>query len=127
MASITIVFSVLFIALGVGGYVATDRTSWTALIPAIFGALLLLCGVMAMKDSLRKHAMHAAAGLALVGILGAMPGVIKFFQMMSGAQIDRPAAVKAQAAMALLAAVYMAFSVRSFIQARRRRMAEAKG
>jgi len=127
VASITIVFSVLFIALGVGGYVATDRTSWTALIPAIFGALLLLCGVMAMKDSLRKHAMHAAAGLALVGILGAMPGVIKFFQMMSGAQIDRPAAVKAQAAMALLAAVYMAFSVRSFIQARRRRMAEAKG
>ena len=39
----------------------------TALIPAAFGLALLLCGALALKESRKKHAMHAAA---MVGLLG---------------------------------------------------------
>lgn len=126
MARITIVFSILFIALGVGSYFGTGGVSVTALIPAFFGAVLLVAGLLALKDNLRKHAMHGAAGLALLGIVATVPGVVKFFQWLGGGDIARPDAAKAQAAMCLLTVLYLALSVRSFINARRARQAQAQ-
>ena len=40
MANVTIGFGLVLAALGLGGYVATGRTSLTALIPLAFGLLL---------------------------------------------------------------------------------------
>lgn len=44
MARTTMVFGVVLIALGVIGYVGTAAVSITALIPAIFGAVLAILG-----------------------------------------------------------------------------------
>jgi len=115
MASTTIVFGILLTLLGLFGYAMT-RTSMTALIPSLFGLLLLILGFLARSESLRKHAMHAAAAVALVGFAGAL------FPLLRTPPAPRAAmAVFSQVAMVVLTAVFVALCVRSFIAARRAR------
>ena len=71
MSSTIIVFGMLLTLLGLAGYFLTGASSPTALIPAIFGVLLLVLGFLARSEATRKHAMHAAATVALVGCGGA--------------------------------------------------------
>ena len=66
----TIAIGAALIVLGLGGYVLTGAVSLTALIPAAFGLLLVLAGVLARDDRKRMHAMHAAALIAILGFLG---------------------------------------------------------
>ena len=116
MASTTILFGILLTLLGVVGYFLTGTSSLTALIPALFGLLLLMLGFLARAESMRKHAMHAAAAVALVGCIGAL---IPLLRTPSGV---RPAmAVFSQAAMVVLTALFVVLCVRSFRAARRAR------
>ena len=116
MASTTIVFGVLLTLLGLAGYFLTGTSSLTALIPAIFGLLLLVLGFLARSEPLRKHAMHAAATVALVGCVGALIPLLR-----TPAAPRSPIAVFSQAAMVVLTAVFVALCVRSFRDARRAR------
>jgi uncharacterized membrane protein len=117
MASTTIVFGILLTLLGLVGYAMT-RTSMTALIPSLFGLLLLILGFLARSESIRKHAMHAAAMVALVGLVGAL------FPLLRTPSGPRAAmAVFSQVAMVVLTALFVALCVRSFIAARRARKA----
>jgi uncharacterized membrane protein len=115
MASTTIVFGVLLTLLGVVGYALT-RTSMTALIPSLFGLLLLILGFLARSESIRKHAMHAAATVALVGCVGALIPLLR-----ASGGIRPTIAVFSQVAMVVLTAAFIALCVRSFIAARRAR------
>jgi hypothetical protein len=119
MAPVSIVFGLLLIGLGLAGYFGADTTSPTALIPAGFGAALLLLGVLALKESLRKHAMHLAAMVGLLGVIGALVRPIQ--KLASGAEVRADAALLSQLLMAVLCAVFLGLCVNSFIQARRRR------
>ena len=65
MARVTVALAILLILLGLVGYFGTGRTSCTALIPAMFGLAFLILGVVAIKDELRRHAIHVAAALAV--------------------------------------------------------------
>ena len=70
----TIVFALALIAVGVVAYAITLGHSAghpTALIPAAEGVLLLICGLLALKPAMLKHAMHAAAVVGLLGLLAA--------------------------------------------------------
>jgi hypothetical protein len=115
MASTTITFGVLLTLLGLVGYALT-RTSLTALIPSLFGLLLLILGFLARSESIRKHAMHAAATVALIGCVGAL---IPLLRTPSGPRAAM--AVFSQVAMVVLMAAFVALCVRSFIAARRAR------
>lgn len=123
MYLVTLVFGACLIVLGLVGYFATDRVSMTALIPTWFGIVFVILGALASKAGFRKHAMHAAAALAVLGLLGTIPGVIKLFRRLGGAEIERPEAAIAQSVMAVLCVVFIIFCVRSFRQARRNRAA----
>jgi hypothetical protein len=126
VASLTIVFGVLLILLGVGGYFGTGRASTTALIPAIPGILFILLGLMARNARLRMHAMHAAAALALIGLLMMIPkGLIPLARWAGGTAPAMPAAVISRCIMAALMLVFLILCVRSFINARRARTAGA--
>jgi hypothetical protein len=116
---VTIVVGSLLIALGIVGYVMTGMESPTALIPVFFGAILEACGLIALRTPFRKHAMHAAVLLGVLGIAGTARALPKLGPLLSGAQVERPAAVAAQGVMALILIVYVVLAVRSFIQARR--------
>lgn len=126
MARATMVFGVALIALGVIGYIGTAAVSITALIPAIFGAVLAILGWLALNERYRTRALHVAAAIALVGLLGAVPGLIGLWTLISGAEVQRPAAVVSQSVMAVLMAVLVGLYLRSFIDARRARIIKGK-
>jgi hypothetical protein len=126
MGPITIITGILLIALGVGGYafaLTTDHPSPTALIPAAFGLVLLLLGLLARSEKMRMHVMHVAVLIGLVGFL------IPAWRVISKAistGIDAPSlAVVANVLMALICGVYVVLCIKSFIDARRSRKQQA--
>ena len=118
MAYTTIVFGLLLTSLGLAGYLLAGGASVTALIPAFFGIVLLILGILARSEALRKHAMHAAAAVALIGFIGALMSLLRApFETRSGL------ANFSQVTMALLTAVFVWLCIRSFRAARRARAA----
>lgn len=104
--------------LGIASYVATGRTSVTALIPAIFGVIFVICAWIARSESMRKHAMHAAVA---VGLIGALASLARAVPAVMAGDATRPA-VLSQIAMAVLLLVYVYLGVQSFIAARKARL-----
>jgi biopolymer transport protein ExbB/TolQ len=123
MAKVTIGFAVILIALGILGFIATGSTHYTALIPAVLGLLLGIFGFLALDPSRRKLFMHINVTLGLLGFLGTVAGLIQWFGMLSGKAVARPEAVESKASMALLCLFYVLLCVRSFIAARKARLA----
>lgn len=120
MPRITVIFSLIFIALGLAGFFLTGAVHPTALIPAAIGLVLLVLGLLGGKENLRMHVMHAAVLVGLLAFLGTARGLFKLPAAIEGTAA-RPGAVYAQSATAVLALVYIVFGVRSFIAARRAR------
>lgn len=118
MALTAIYCGVLLIAVGVIGYLygmSVGHASPTALIPAAFGLLLAVLGFIARaKDDLRKHIMHVAVIIGLIGFV--LPAGRLLMNLSS---IAMTAAVISQLAMAVICLVFVILSVKSFIDARR--------
>jgi hypothetical protein len=125
MAVISMGVGVVLIGLGLGGYFYTEREHWTALIPVFLGAVLVILGALALNDRLRKHSMHTAMLLALIGLIGsgwrAAKGIGK---LVGGETVDFPAAPWINLAIALCCAAFVALGIKSFVDARRRRQAQ---
>ncbi len=121
MPTVTIVYGLLLIALGVVSYVATDMVSMTALIPAFFGLPVLIAGVVARNEARLKLAMHIAATIGLLGFLGTVKSLAKIPALLNGEELARPEAVRAQVIMAVLSLVFVVLCVKSFIDVRRAR------
>jgi hypothetical protein len=120
MASTTVALGVALIILGLAGYVLTGAASLTALIPAAFGIVIVLAGLIGRDERRRKRAIHVAVVVALLGLLGSVRGLLQIGDVFAGTAA-RPAAVVSQAVMAVLTLGYVIVAVRSFIAARRRR------
>ena len=105
--------------IGLLSYVLTGRTSYTALIPAVFGVVFVLLAYVAQNEAARRHAMHIAVAVGLLGVLGtlgrALPAVLD-------GQLTRPAVI-AQIVTGLVLAYYVYLGVQSFKAARRARKA----
>jgi O-antigen/teichoic acid export membrane protein len=114
----TIALGAALVVLGLAGYVLSGAASLTALIPAGFGLLLVLAGVIARDERRRMHAMHGAVVVALLGFLGSARGLAGLGGVFDGTAA-RPAATISQAVMAVLTLAYVVLAVRSFVQARR--------
>lgn len=123
MAPVTIVFGVLLILVGVVPYLI-HPVSKTALIPAVVGVLLAVLGTIAMKPAVRKHAMHAAVMVGLLGFLAATGRLVG--TIAKGATPGKLAGFSL-GTMALLTGIFVVLCVRSFIAARRERLAAAPG
>jgi len=120
MPKITLIFSILYIALGLAAFFLTGALHKTALIPAYFGVVLLLLGLLGQKENLRKHVMHAALLVVLLALFGTARSLLKLPSAFDGTA-ERPFAIYAQAATAVLSIAFLALGIRSFIQARRSR------
>jgi hypothetical protein len=121
MLRLTFVIGGILTVLGVVAYVATGAVSVTALIPTFIGVLLLVCGAIASRgENARKHAIHAALVVALLGALGSLMQVVKLGDVFAGTA-ERPAAVIVSTIMFVLLVIYIVMGVRSFIAARRAR------
>ena len=120
MPSTTLTFAFAYLVLGIGGFVLTGSTHKTALIPCVFGVLFLIFGLLARKDNLRKHVMHAAVLIALLAFLGTARSLPHLPELFNGTA-EKPAAIITQSLNAGLSLLYIILAVRSFIQARRAR------
>ena len=125
MPIVSIVMGALLVGLGAYGYTASDTKSITAWIPAFVGGPLILCGLIALKESLLKHALHAAAMLGVIGFLLAAGrlGMLAAKGTLDLTQLGG----QSLAGMAALCALFVALCVKSFIDARKRRQAREAG
>jgi uncharacterized membrane protein len=114
MAATTRLVGLILAVLGIASYLGTGRTSWTALIPAILGVVFLVLAYVARNEAARKHAMHVALLVALVGIAGTAQRVI------GATDFTRPATL-AQIATVVVLAWFLAKGIKSFRDARRAR------
>lgn len=120
MPSTAIGCGLSLILVGIAGYVwgmMGNNASITALIPAFFGILIAIFGALAQsKESLRKHFMHAAL---LVGLIGFIVPTARL--LMNVSKISLSPAVISQAAMALICLLFVVIGLQSFFNARRSR------
>jgi len=125
MSKFTTVTGILLILLGIIGFVATGSAHPTALIPCAFGLLLAIFGTLAKTEDVKKRMlwMHISVSVGLLGFLFTTAGMIDVIRMVLGATVRRPAAAQEQAVMWLLCGIFVAFCIRSFINARRNRTA----
>jgi lysylphosphatidylglycerol synthetase-like protein (DUF2156 family) len=118
MPSISIVCGFFLILTGLAGYVygkMENAASVTALIPAFFGIALLLLGLLAKaKENLRKHLMHVAVVISLIGFI--LPAGRLLMKISS---LTLSAAVISQIAMAVICLFHVILSIQSFINARK--------
>jgi hypothetical protein len=109
-------FGIALVILGAGAFAWTGAK--TSLIPAYVGAVIGVCGAIALKGEYRKHAMHIAAAVGLLGFLAAagrlVPALVK-------GTLPAAPALLSLSLMLLLTGVFVALCVRSFIVARRLR------
>lgn len=120
MQNLTLSLGILLIILGAASYLGTGQESVTALIPSFFGILFVLFGWLGKKESLRKHMMHAAAGLALLGIFGTIGAVPGLVEIIGAGEVERPLATIARSAMFIMCVGFLIRSVQSFIAARKK-------
>ncbi|MEP6788486.1 MAG: hypothetical protein ABJB40_08645 [Acidobacteriota bacterium] len=118
MPTTAIWFGRLLVLLGIVGYaygLYGGNASFTAFIPAAFGIVLMILGHLAVaKESLRKHLMHAAVVVALIGFI--MPAGRLISKL---GDLTLSAAVVSQVAMSVLCLVFVILAVKSFAVARR--------
>jgi uncharacterized membrane protein len=114
MPKITVAVGLLLLIEGVGFYVGTSARSVTALIPSFVGLPILLLGLLAFKESLRMHVIHAAVLLATLGLAAAV-------WRMAAKGISLSTAGVSVLLMALLCGGYVVLCVKSFVDARIRR------
>lgn len=135
MVKVTLVYAVLMVVLGVGmygiaaaGLIEGAKASTTALIPTFlaFPFFGFAYGSM-VRPPLRKHLMHAAAGLSLLlvlmGLGMSLSGLVKAGFDVSA--LPRPLATLATGLMGVLSLWYLVMCVRSFIAARKERLGGA--
>jgi fucose 4-O-acetylase-like acetyltransferase len=125
MAKLTIAFGILLILLGLTGFVSTGSAHPTSLIPSVIGLLFVLFGVMANTEDSKKRMlwMHISVTIALLVFLGMIPAAIDTLKLARGAVFPHPIAVEEKGALCLFSLIYVLFCVRSFISARRSRLA----
>ncbi len=120
MPTNSIIFGLILIAIGIGGYihgVTNDKASMTALIPAFFGIVMVVLGLAARaSEGMRKHLMHGAVAFALLGFLLTAGRVLSQI-----ANISFNAAAVSQTSLAVVCLVFVLLRVRSIMTARKDR------
>ena len=113
MYKTTILFGALLIITGLVGYLGTGSEQKTALIPAAFGIVILICGLLAANESRRMMAMHIAVFFGLLGAIGVVPVLLKEGQPQ--------AAFISKVVTLILCVIFVGLCIRSFIAARKAR------
>lgn len=120
MTALTLIVGAVLTLAGIAGYALSGAASLTALIPSAVGVLLLICGILARKERMHRHAIHAGLLIALLGALGSLRNVAGIGEVFAGTA-ERPAAVILSTVMLVVLALYLALGIGAFVKARRRR------
>ncbi len=118
MPNTSITFGALLVLIGIIGYgygLMNGNASLTALIPAVFGIVMAILGFASRSNErMRKHLMHAAVVVALLGFIAAAGRLV-----MKASELTASAGVISQLAMAIICLLFVTLAVKSFGDARR--------
>lgn len=116
MARVGIVFGLLLCGLTVVALLGMTSKAPSQFIPMMVGIPILFCGVVGLNPHRRKHSMHGAASVALLGLLAGSGLAIYYGANLPGERdIFRVATV-----LAVLCLIFVVACVVSFVQARRK-------
>jgi len=118
MSSISLLFGILLNVVGLAGFFGTGAQHYTALIPSGLGLILILCGSIARKEELRRHAMHVAVLVSLIGFLSTVSAFGKVELLLGAIPDPKAPSIIAKIATALICLAFFILSVRSFVKAR---------
>lgn len=111
----TILFGLLLVTIGLGGYYFADAKQPMALIPAVLGIAMFVCGMVAAQGAMRMLAIHVAA---LIGVIGFVGPLVALFE-----DTANTAAVLAKGLTSALCLMFVLMCVNSFLEVRRARKA----
>jgi hypothetical protein len=103
----------VLLVIGIGAYVATGAASATALAPAVPGLILLVLGLLAGDEQRRPGMVTAALIVAGFGVLASLMPLAELPALLTGGDVERPAAVLTSAVMAVLCLVVLVMGWRS--------------
>lgn len=86
----------LLLLTGILAYVLSDFASPTALIPAVFGVMIVILGVMAQKPDHRNRSILGIGLLALLVVLGSLMRISDVFALLAGDEVDSVVATMSQ-------------------------------
>lgn len=118
MSTTTIIIGLLLIIEGILGFFLTGASHFTALIPAGFGLVITLSGILARKEKLHMHAMHAAVLFALIGFAATSAAFSKISLLIAGTAGEKTVAYESKIVMAILCGTLLVLGIRSFVVAR---------
>lgn len=117
-----IVLGTVLVVMGVAAYVFSDFASVTALIPAFFGVLIAVLGVVGYQRTDRQRlAAYGIGLLAVLGVLGSTRGLPDIIALLTGGAVDSTIAVASQGTMIVICLVLLV-AVLQFIRDRRTTM-----
>jgi uncharacterized membrane protein (UPF0136 family) len=119
MVTVTYIYAVLLFILGIVGYFASGRASITALIPAFFGIVLFVLGLLGRGEKTRRWVIGAAIVLAIVGFFATVSGLYDLTAMLDNGQVARPGAVISRSVMSVLSLAYLGVAIGSALSSRR--------
>jgi len=123
MTTAGIFIGAILILIGAAGYIYgmnEGHASPTALIPAAFGlAIAILCIIGRANENIRRHVMHVAVLIGLIGFILPLGRLILNYEKFS-----LTAATISQLAMAIVCLLFVLGGVQSFVSARRGRRVE---
>ena len=118
MFTLAIGLGVLLAIVGIGAYVLSDFASVTALIPAVFGTVIVLLGVVGQRTERQRLAAYGLGLFAVVAILGSTRGIPDVIALLTGGAVESPIAAIAQGVMILVGLVLL-LSVVQYVRSQR--------
>ncbi len=104
-----IVLGIVLVVLGIGAYVLSNFASVTALIPAFFGVLIAILGVVGRQQTNRQRlAAYGIGLLAVLGVLGSTRGIPDIIALLTGESVESTIAAVSQGAMIVICLVLLA-------------------
>lgn len=95
-------FGILLVFVGAGGYVLSNQVSLTALIPAVFGVLIVSANELTRRFRCGTGMRVGLIGLAALGVVLPQRGLVSFFSTILAGRFQFPLVTLSQTAMSLL-------------------------
>ena len=113
----TLLYGIFITSLGIVGYLATGQASKTALIPCVFGLPIVALALATwFRPRMSKPSLIAALVIALLAFAGTAKSFGSLPVLISGGDLERPAAVIVQIIMAIASLVYALIAVTKLLK-----------
>ena len=120
-------FGILLVFVGVGGYVLSNQVSLTALIPAVFGVLLLGANELARRLRHNTVVRGCLIALAALGVVLPQRGLLGFFSTILTGRFQFPLVTLSQAFMGLLCFAVLVTAIIQWQSSKTSRSSNPKG